>query len=140
MCAIYNRFSLAIYFIHSIKSVYMWILISQFIPPPSSWYSNICSLYLRLYFCFVDKILYTNFFQILHTCINIRYLFFPLTFFTLYNNLRSIQVSTNDPVSFLFMAEQYSIICICTTSSSSILLLMAIQVVSMSRLLEIVLQ
>ena len=140
MCAIYNRFSLAIYFIHSINSVYMWILISQFIPPPSSWYSNICSLYLRLYFCFVDKILYTNFFQILHTCINIRYLFFPLTFFTLYNNLRSIQVSTNDPVSFLFMAEQYSIICICTTSSSSILLLMAIQVVSMSRLLEIVLQ
>ena len=140
MCAIYNRFSLAIYFIHSINSLYMWILISQFIPPPSSWYSNICSLYLRLYFCFVDKILYTNFFQILHTCINIRYLFFPLTFFTLYNNLRSIQVSTNDPVSFLFMAEQYSIICICTTSSSSILLLMAIQVVSMSRLLEIVLQ
>ena len=34
------------------------------------------SLCLCLYFCFVNKIVYTIFFRIPHICVNIRYLFF----------------------------------------------------------------
>ena len=44
---LYSRFSLVIYFMHSINSVYMSIPISQFIPPPLSppWYpyQRLCS-------------------------------------------------------------------------------------------------
>ena len=43
--------------------------------PP--WYPYICSL--CLYFCFVNKIIYNNVFQIPHIFINIWYLFFWLT-------------------------------------------------------------
>ena len=61
---LYSRFSLVIYFIHSISSVYMSI------PSPNSshpspfplWYPYVCSLCLCLYFCFVNKIIYTSFF------------------------------------------------------------------------------
>ena len=61
---LYSRFSLVIYFIHSINSVYMSTPVSQFIPPPlPPWYPYICSLCLCLYFCFVNKIVYTNFFR-----------------------------------------------------------------------------
>ena len=43
-------FSLFIYFVHSIKSVYLSIQISQFLSPP--WYPYICSLHLCLHhFC-----------------------------------------------------------------------------------------
>ena len=57
---LYSRFLLVIYFLHSIKSVYMPVPISQFIPPPlfPPWYPYIGSLYLCLYFCFVNKIVY----------------------------------------------------------------------------------
>ena len=41
----------------------MSILISQFILPFLLWYPYICSLCLCLYFCFVNKIVYTNFFR-----------------------------------------------------------------------------
>ena len=64
-----SRFSLFTYFIHS--TVYMSAPISQFFPPPPHprpfppWYPYICSLHLCLYFCFVNKIGYTNFFQTL---------------------------------------------------------------------------
>ena len=61
-CAI--QFSLIIYFIHNINSVYMSISISQFIPPPPCFppqYPYVCSLCLCLYFCFVNKIIYTIF-------------------------------------------------------------------------------
>ena len=45
------------YFIHSINSIHMSILISQFIslPPFPLWYLNICSLHLCLYFWFVSS-------------------------------------------------------------------------------------
>ena len=59
---LYSRFSLVIYFIHSI---YMSIPVSRFIsPPPLSppWCPYICSLHLCLYFCFANKIIYTFFF------------------------------------------------------------------------------
>jgi len=62
---LYSRLALVIYFIQSINSVYMSIPISQFIPFPPfpTWYSYLCSLHLCLYFCFVKKIIYTNFFR-----------------------------------------------------------------------------
>ena len=71
-------FSLVSYFMHSINTVYMSIPISQFHPPTlfPTWYPCIYSLHLSLYFCFVNKIIYTNFFQILYICNNIKYLFF----------------------------------------------------------------
>ena len=50
---LYSRFSLVLYFIHSIHSVYMSIQTSQFILPP------LCSLHLCFYFCFVTKIICT---------------------------------------------------------------------------------
>ena len=53
----------------------MSIPISQFIPPPPPWYPYVCSLCLCLYFCFVNKIVYTNFFRF-QICVNIWYLFF----------------------------------------------------------------
>ena len=63
---LYSMFLLVIYFIHI--SVYMSIPVSQFITPPPHppaafppWCSYVCSLHLCLYFCFVNKIVYTNF-------------------------------------------------------------------------------
>ena len=45
--ALYNRFSLFVYFIYSVNSVYVSILVSQFIPPPFLlWNSEVCSLHL----------------------------------------------------------------------------------------------
>ena len=54
---LYSRFSLAIYFVHSINSVCRSIPISQFIPhlPFSLWYPYVCFLHLCLYFCFANK-------------------------------------------------------------------------------------
>ena len=62
---LYSRFSLVMYFIHSINSVHMSTPISQFITYPqfSPWYPCICSLCLCLYFCFVNKIIFINFFR-----------------------------------------------------------------------------
>ena len=48
---LYSRFSLFIYFIHSINSVCISIPISQFIFPHPPQYPYICSLCPRLYFC-----------------------------------------------------------------------------------------
>ena len=50
-------FSLVVYFIRSINSVYMSVPTSQFLPSsPSPLVSIGCSLCLCLYFCFVNKI------------------------------------------------------------------------------------
>ena len=56
-------FSLVIYFIHTVNSVYVSIPLSQFIPILLflPWYPYVCSLCLCLYFCFVNKIIYTYF-------------------------------------------------------------------------------
>ena len=49
--------------------------------------------------------------QISYICINIQYLFFSFWLPSLcMTDSRSSHVSTNDPVSFLFMAESYSIV------------------------------
>ena len=55
-----SRFSLVIYFIHSISCVYMSIPISQFLAPLSfpPRYPYVCSLHLCLYFYFANKIIY----------------------------------------------------------------------------------
>ena len=60
---LYNMFSLVIYFMHSINSVYVSTPISQFLPvfPPSCPY--ICPLQLCLCFCFTNKIIYTIFLE-----------------------------------------------------------------------------
>ena len=59
-----NRFSLVIYFMHSINSVYVSISMSRSIRPLLSPSVSRCLfLCLCLYFCFVNKIIYTNFFR-----------------------------------------------------------------------------
>ena len=59
---LYSRFSLVLYFIHSISHVNMSIPISQFIPPPLSVLSaHMFVLYICVYFCFVNKIIYAIF-------------------------------------------------------------------------------
>jgi len=52
-----NRFSLVIYFIHSINCICVTIPISQFLPLPPLLpsYPYICFLCLWLYFCFANK-------------------------------------------------------------------------------------
>ena len=76
---LYSRFSLVMYFIHSINSVHMSTPISQFITYPqfSPWCPCICSLHLCLYFCFVNKNIFINFFRFLIYAL--KYVFFPLS-------------------------------------------------------------
>ena len=55
---LYSRFPLAVYFTHG--SVYMSILISQFIPPPlPSLCPRICSIHLPLYSCPASRFICT---------------------------------------------------------------------------------
>ena len=107
---LFSRFSLVIYFIHSINSVYTSIPVSQFIPPttfPLDQY--VCFLHLHLYFCFANKIIYAIFVDSIYM-INIQYLFFSYWFTSLWVIVsRSVLISSNDPISFLFTAEYYSI-------------------------------
>ena len=63
-------------------NVYMSIPISQFLPLPYPWYPYICSLCLCLYFCFVNKTVYSIFFfrfqiyaLIYNTCFSLSDLF-----------------------------------------------------------------
>ena len=59
----------------------MSIPISQFIPSPSFPLGiHMFVLYICVYFCFVNKIIYIQFFQILHICVNIWYLFYTQFF------------------------------------------------------------
>ena len=71
---LYSRLSLVIY---SIQAVHMcqWQSPTSSHPPFSLESQMFFSLYLCLYVCFVNKITYTNFFQIPHIYGNIQYLF-----------------------------------------------------------------
>ena len=98
------------YFIHI--SVYMSIPISEFIPyprfPP---FVSICLFSTSVSISALQTGSSVPFFQIPHICIDIRYLFFSFLLTSLCMTVsRSIHVSTNDPISFLFMAELYSIV------------------------------
>ena len=45
-------------------------------------------------------------------CVNVQHLLFSFWLISLCVTLsRSTQISTNDPLSFIFMAEKYSIVC-----------------------------
>ena len=68
LCSI---FSLVVYFIHSInKIVYMCQprAPSSSHPPSPLWYPYICSLYLYIYFCFANKMIYTIFLDSTYMC------------------------------------------------------------------------
>ena len=81
----HGRFSLVIYFAHSINSVYVPNHISQFMPSLSFPLVSICLfLHLCLYFCFVHKMVHTICFQIPHICVNIPYVFFSFWLTSLY--------------------------------------------------------
>ena len=50
---------------------------NSFQPPSFSlWFSYSCSPHLRLYFCFVNKIISTSFFRFHYICVNIQCMFF----------------------------------------------------------------
>ena len=89
----------------------MSILISQFIPRPFPTLSglHVCSLHLHLYSCPANKFICTSFLDSTH--VNIWYLFFSFWLPPLcMTDSRSIHISANDPISFLFIAEKYSIV------------------------------
>ena len=97
-----GKFSLVIYFIQSICVNPNLSIHST--PPPPTQCPYVCSL--CLYFCFVNKMVYNNFFRF-----NIYALTYTIWFFSFWLNsfcmtvYRSIHISTNDPISFLFMVE-----------------------------------
>ena len=105
-------FSLVVYFIRSINSVYMSVPTSQFLPSsPSPLVSIGCSLCLCLYFCFVNKILYTSFFRfyiralIYNICrlVDVQYIYFSLLAFAsmfLFENISRCK-RMNLPLSLL---------------------------------------
>ena len=101
-------------------------LIFQFIPPsfPASC-PNIHSLGLHCYFCLENKFICTVFLEStpMHEYTILDFLFW--TYFTRYARLQG-QISTYDPVSFIFMGDMP--LYIWTTSSVFIHLLMCIQV------------
>ena len=71
--------------------------------PP--WCPYVCSLHLYLSFCPANWFICTIFLGP-HICVNIRYLFFSFWLTSLCMTVsRSIHVSTNDRISFLFMAD-----------------------------------
>ena len=115
-----SRFSLVISFMHS--SVYMAISISQFIlsPLPSS--VSMSSIYLCLYLCFANKFICSIFLDCTHKQYYMMFIFvFPCLFKLHY--------------SISFCGLVIIPVCICTTTSLSIYLLMDIYVASMSWLL-----
>ena len=74
---LYSMFSLIIYFIHSLNSVYASIPISQFLPPSlPTWCPYICSLPLCHYSSFANKITSTIFAHFL-SCVRRTCLIFP---------------------------------------------------------------
>ena len=97
----------------------MYICQSQFIPPPPSpWYPYICSLRLCLYFCFVNKIVCTNFF---------RFHIYALIYDICFSDLLHSVWQTPGPSTSLQMIQFCSFLWlnnipwyICTTSSLSI--------------------
>ena len=125
-------FPLAIYF--TFGSVYMSMPLSHFVPaspPPHRVLKSI------LYVCVFIPVLPLGssepfFFQIPYICVAYG-IFLFLTYFTLYDRLWSIHLTTNNSISFLFMANIP--LYICSTASLSNHLSMDTQVLSMSWLL-----
>ena len=75
-------------FIHSINSSYRSIPDSQFIPPPTSPLNiHTFVLYICLYFCFVNKIIYTDFFSFHIYALTYDICFLFLTSFTRQDSL-----------------------------------------------------
>ena len=67
-----------------ISNVYMSVPISQFIPPPlPPWNPQVCSLYLCLYFCFANKIVFIIFLDSTYMHQHTILFFLFLTYFTL---------------------------------------------------------
>ena len=100
---LYSTFSLVICIIQS--SVNMSSPISQFILfplPPFGVHTFI--IYICVYISALQIGSSVPFFQIPHICVNIQYLFFPFLLHSMTVS-RSIHVSANCTISFLFMAE-----------------------------------
>ena len=79
---LYSRFSLVVYLIHTINSVYMYTYVGPSLPIHPTHHSPphlgvhlliVRSPHLPLNFCFANKIVYTNIFQMPHICVNIQY-------------------------------------------------------------------
>ena len=87
---LYSMFPSVVHFRHSINNVYVSIPVSQFLPPYPfpPWYPYICSLRLRLYFCFATKIIYTIFLDSTYVRYYTIFAFLFLTYFTLYDTLQ----------------------------------------------------
>ena len=85
-------------------------MVSQFVPPvPTPVCPRVHSLCLLLYSCPASRCIYTVFFPRFHICALIRSVFLFLTS-VCRTDSRSIHITTDDPVSFHFMNEQYSIV------------------------------
>ena len=78
----------------------------QFLPPHPfpPWYLYICSLHLCLYFCFANKIIYTIFLDSTYMRYYTIFAFLFLTSLCMTLS-KAMHVSTDDPISFFFMAE-----------------------------------
>ena len=106
---LYSRFLLVIYFIHI--SVYMSIPNSQFIPPPppATTFPPLVSIPLsstsvsQFLPCKPVHLYHFSRFHIYALIYNICYSLSDLLYSMTVS--RSIHISTNDPISFLFMAE-----------------------------------
>ena len=118
---LYSRFPLAIYFTHG--SVYMSILISQFLPPSSShpapFHINMSILYVCDSIPALEQGSSLPFLLFPHVCVNTQYLFFSFWFTLLYmTDFGSIQVSTTNSIPFLWLSNVPLCICITTSYSS----------------------
>ena len=134
---LYTRFSLIISFIR--KSVYVSVPNSWFIPlsfPFCLRAHSLWSLCLRVYYCFINKIVYTIFFQVSHICLNIRYLFFSFWLnLTLYDGLQVHPCLSKWPNFIPFLWLSSIPLHTHTTPALSVPLLMGIPIVSLSWLL-----
>ena len=106
-------FPLAIGFIFG--SVYMSMPLSYFVPVYLS--PSLCPqvhsiVRVRLYSCPAPRFFMTTFFFLdsKYMCQHMVFVFLFLTYFTLYERLWSTHLTTNNLISFPFMAEYYSIV------------------------------
>ena len=72
---------LFIHFTRSINSVYMSVPISHFLPVPSPLGVHMFVLYICLYFCFANEIIYTIFLDFIYMCYYTIFVFLFLTHF-----------------------------------------------------------
>ena len=86
---------------HSLTSSYLTL-------PPTTPYPQVCSLRLHLYSCPALRFFRTFFFffQIPYICVSVLYFFFSFSLSSLcMTDSRSIHLTTNNSISFPFMAE-----------------------------------